>query len=67
MTATANADDKRLAELRARFPAWDIWYTLAAVSPTAWSARPAGSRDGAHKTTNDPAGLAEWLAGQKQP
>lgn len=56
-------DDERLAELQAKYPAWDIWHVRALYGPGAWCVKPADTRIATHQEDSADE-LDEWLSEQ---
>jgi hypothetical protein len=55
------ANDQRLAEMKATYPNWDIWYIVCARDPTRWCCRPRGAPK-ANRQEWSPEALDKWLA-----
>lgn len=36
--------NERLAELQAKYPAWDLWFVSQVYGPGTWCAKPAGAK-----------------------
>jgi hypothetical protein len=54
--------DERLAQLRADWPDWDIWYVLRYLVPAIWCAKPKGA-EVATINTDSPERLVELIEG----
>ncbi|MCW2931288.1 MAG: hypothetical protein JWM19_2250 [Actinomycetia bacterium] len=57
------AEDARLAEIKARWPTWDIWFVRQVYGPGTWCAKPAGAKL-ATVNKSDADDLDEWLGEQ---
>lgn len=57
------SEDARLADLKVKWPAWDIWFVREVYGPGTWCAKPSGVKIATcNKRTADE--LEEWLGEQ---